>query len=135
MAKDELTQKQEAFCLAYVETGNASEAYRRSYDTSDDIKPETVWSEASRLLADPKVSARVQSLRGLARELTMVTVGSLTEELEAARQHAMKDEKGASAAVSAIMGKAKLHKLLDEEKQQAGVSVSVVIAAKDAAIL
>lgn len=135
MSKDGLTQKQEAFCLAYVETGNASEAYRRSYDTSEDIKPETVWSEASRLLADPKVSARVQSLRILARELTMVTVGSLTEELEAARQHAMKDDKGASAAVSAIMGKAKLHRLLEEEKQQTGVSVSVVIAAKDAAIL
>ncbi|TGR84532.1 hypothetical protein EN866_33245 [Mesorhizobium sp. M2D.F.Ca.ET.223.01.1.1] len=130
-----LTQKQEAFCLAYVETGNASEAYRRSYDVGEDTKPETIWPNASRLLADSKVSARVLELRSLARELTMVTVGSLTEELEAARQHAMKDEKGASAAVSAIMGKAKLHKLLDEERQQTGVSVSVVIAAKDAAIL
>ncbi|TIS17849.1 MAG: hypothetical protein E5X10_01890, partial [Mesorhizobium sp.] len=36
MAKDELTQKQEAFCLAYVETGNASEAYRRSCDVGED---------------------------------------------------------------------------------------------------
>lgn len=135
MAKDELTQKQEAFCLAYVETGNASEAYRRSCDVGEDTKPESIWQAASHMLADIKVQSRVRELRDLARELTMVTVGSLTEELEAARQLAMKDEKGASAAVSAIMGKAKLHKLLDEEKQQAGVSVSVVIAAKDAAIL
>jgi phage terminase small subunit len=135
LSKDNLTQKQEAFCLAYVETGNASEAYRRSYDVGEDTKPETIWPNASRLLADSKVSARVLELRSLARDMAMVTVGSLTEELEAARQHAMKDEKGASAAVSAIMGKAKLHRLLEEERQQTGVSVSVVIAAKDAAIL
>lgn len=31
-AKLELTPKQEAFALAYVETGNAAEAYRRAYD-------------------------------------------------------------------------------------------------------
>ncbi|SQE31532.1 Terminase small subunit [Mannheimia haemolytica] len=28
----ELTPKQEAFCLAYIETGNASEAYRQAYE-------------------------------------------------------------------------------------------------------
>lgn len=26
-----LTQRQEAFCLAFIKTGNASEAYRRAY--------------------------------------------------------------------------------------------------------
>ena len=35
-----LTPKQEAFCLAYMETGNASEAYRRAYD-ADNMKPAT----------------------------------------------------------------------------------------------
>lgn len=66
----------------------------------------------------------------------MVSVGTLTAELEEARVKAMAEGKGASAAVSAIMGKAKLHKLLDEEKAPgAGVSVSVVIAGRDASIL
>lgn len=132
----DLTAKQEAFALAYVETGNASEAYRRSYEVGADTKPETVWSEASRLLADPKVSSRVKELQQEARDLTMVSIGTLTQELEEARAHAMKDEKGASAAVSAIMGKAKLHKLLDEDKAGGvGVSVQVVIAGRDASIL
>jgi phage terminase small subunit len=135
LSKDELTQKQEAFCLAYVETGNASEAYRRSYDVADETKPETIWSEASRLVADPKVSARIMELRDRAREIALVSVGSLTDELEKARSHAMADPKGAAAAVSAIMGKAKLHKLLDDEKQSTGVHVSVTIESKDAAIL
>ncbi|AWC25607.1 Terminase small subunit [Aminobacter sp. MSH1] len=132
----DLTVKQEGFALAYVETGNASEAYRRSHDVGADTKPETVWSEASRLLANPKVSARVKELQQEARDLTMVSIGTLTQELEEARAHAMKDEKGASAAVSAIMGKAKLHKLLDEDKAGGvGVSVQVVIAGRDASIL
>lgn len=136
MAKEGLTPKQEAFCLAYVETGNASEAYRRSYDVAEDTKPETVWSEASRLVADPKVSARIMELQERAREIALVSIGSLTNELELARAHAMKDEKGASAAVSAIMGKAKLHKLLDDDKAAANaVAVTVVIGTRDAAIL
>ncbi|TGV15817.1 terminase [Mesorhizobium sp. M8A.F.Ca.ET.173.01.1.1] len=135
MSSEGLTQKQEAFCLAYVETGNASEAYRRSYDVSVDTKPETIWSEASRLVADPKVSARIVNLQEMAREIALVSVGSLTNELEKARSHAMADPKGAAAAVSAIMGKAKLHKLLDEEKAAAGVAVTVVIGTRDAAIL
>lgn len=130
-----LTAKQEAFCLAYVETGNASEAYRRSYEVGADTKPETVWNESSRLVRNPDVTARITELRDQARELMLVSVGSLTEELEQARIHAMKDDKGASAAVSAIMGKAKLHKLLDEEKGLSNLAVTVVIASADASVL
>lgn len=114
----DLTAKQEAFALAYVETGNASEAYRRSHDVGADTKPETVWSEASRLMASPKVAARVKELQEEARDLAMVSVGTLTTELEEARVKAMGDEKGASAAVSAIMGKAKLHGLLVDKVAQ-----------------
>ena len=36
-----LTPKQENFCLAYLETGNASEAYRRAYDVAN-MKPESI---------------------------------------------------------------------------------------------
>lgn len=132
---DSLTPKQEAFALAYVETGNASEAYRRAYDVGADTKPETIWPNASRTLADSKVTARVKELQDEARRLTLVSVGTLTQELEDARAHAMKDPKGAAAAVSAVMGKAKLHKLLDEDKSAAGVHVTVVIDQTDARIL
>lgn len=41
-------------------------------------------------------------------------------ELEEARLHALKDDKGASAAVSAIMGKAKLHGLLIDKGELTG---------------
>ncbi|WP_395448692.1 terminase small subunit [Aminobacter sp. UC22_36] len=116
----DLTAKQEAFALAYVETGNGSEAYRRAYEVRADTKPETIWSEASRLLANPTVAARVKELQQQARDLAMVSIGTLTGELELARVKAMGDEKGASAAVSAIMGKAKLHGLLVEKAEVTG---------------
>ena len=58
-----LTIKQENFCKYYVEIGgNASEAYRMAYDASN-MLPQTIWSAASRLLADHKVNARIEEIK------------------------------------------------------------------------
>lgn len=62
IASDTLTKKQESFCRYYVDTGYASEAYRMAYNT-ENMKPETIWSNASRLLADSKVAARVAEIQ------------------------------------------------------------------------
>lgn len=74
-----LTPKQEAFCQRYIETGNASEAYRRSYDAQN-MLPKTVWEEASRTLADPKVAARVMELQDELRARHGVTVDRVLRE-------------------------------------------------------
>ena len=103
-----LTIKQEAFARAYVETGNASEAYRRAYDSSK-MKPESVYESASRLLADVKIAARLAELREPIMQRHNVTVDSLVLELEEARRAALSaDTPQSSAAVAATMGKAKL---------------------------
>ncbi|WP_286293649.1 terminase small subunit [Methylomarinovum tepidoasis] len=57
-----LTPKQERFCLEYVKTGNASEAYRCAYD-ADRMKPEAVHVAACRLLEKAKVALRIDELR------------------------------------------------------------------------
>ena len=65
MASDKqkaLTPKQEAFARAYVETGNASEAYRRAYD-ADNMKPEVVKVKACELLKNGNVAVTVEALR------------------------------------------------------------------------
>lgn len=63
MSKQKLTFKQEKFCQYYVDTeGNASEAYRMSYDAAK-MKPESVWTEASILLKIPKVSQRIDEIK------------------------------------------------------------------------
>ena len=103
-----LTIKQEAFCQAYIETGNASEAYRTAY-AADKMKPESVNRKAKELLDNGKIAARVAELQGDIKQRHNVTVDSLLAELEEARQKALNAKTPqSSAAVAATMGKAKL---------------------------
>lgn len=101
-----LTPKQEAFCLVYIETGNASEAYRQSYSVQN-MKPETVNRNAKAQLDNSKIAARINALQERHQKRHNVTVDSLIAELEEARQIAIKEAQP-SAAVSATMGKAKI---------------------------
>ncbi len=103
-----LTTKQENFCQKYVETGNASEAYRRSYDASR-MKTESVHRKAKELMDNGNVAARIAELKQRAAVKHDVTVATLLRELEEARTIALSCETPqTSAAVSATMGKAKL---------------------------
>ncbi len=60
--KNKLTPKQEKFCNGYVETGNASEAYRNAYNCKN-MKPETVNRKAFELLNNGKITARIAELQ------------------------------------------------------------------------
>lgn len=59
--KDKLTPKQELFCQHYVDIGNASEAYRLAYNC-ENMKQATVWRNASAMLDNNKVAARIKEL-------------------------------------------------------------------------
>ena len=104
---ERLTEKQDAFALAFLETGNAAEAYRRAYDVSENAKSEWIYVEACQLLDNPKVALRLEQLQEQARKLAIFTVGNAIDEYEAARLMAMA-EKNPSAAVSAVTGKVRL---------------------------
>ena len=113
----DMTPKQEQFARLYVETGNASEAYRQAYN-ADNRKPETVTNEAYKLLQDPDISAMVDDLKAEARQRHAVTVGDLLSELEQARAAALAaPTPQSSAAVSATMGKAKMLGLLVDKAE------------------
>lgn len=58
-----LTARQAGFAQSVVDGMNQSDAYRVHYSTSNTL-PETVHENASRLMANPKVSARIEALRG-----------------------------------------------------------------------
>lgn len=65
-----LTEKQERFCRHYLDTdGNASEAYRMSYDTSK-MQPSTVHYSAWELMNNPKITQRIDELRADRRKAT-----------------------------------------------------------------
>lgn len=103
-----ITVKQEKFCQVFVETGNASEAYRASYST-DNMKNETINEEASRLRNNRKIATRIEEIRKEHRLRHNITIDDLLDELEENRQVALTaDTPQAGAAVSATMGKAKI---------------------------
>jgi phage terminase small subunit len=111
---DKLTPKQEAFALKYVECSNASEAYRHAYNVRPDTTPEAIWVNGCKSLAHAKVSQRVYELQQLAQERTLVTIESITRELEEARLLGKTTEQS-SAMTAASMGKAKVNGLLVEK--------------------
>jgi phage terminase small subunit len=57
-----LTGKQMRFCAYFVETGNASKAYRRVYNCARS-KPTTIRRSAHELLQNPNVTAMVEQLQ------------------------------------------------------------------------
>ena len=115
-----LTPKQEAFALAYVETGNASEAYRRAYNAGN-MKPAVIAVKASELLAHGNVSVRVKELQAAALDEHKITMSDILRELEEARVVALQQEKPQAAAmVAATMGKAKLLGMLTDKTELTG---------------
>ena len=101
-----LTPKQESFCQKFIELGNASEAYRQSYNC-ERMKTSTINSRAKDLRKDGPITARIGELQAEHKERHKLTVDDLVIELEEARKVA-KDEGAASAMVAATMGKAKI---------------------------
>ena len=77
--EDRLTAKQEKFCRKFVECGNASEAYRFAYDTKTK-RDETVWTAASRLLNDAKVTQRIEFLKSNLAESSGITALQIVRE-------------------------------------------------------
>ena len=115
-----LTPKQEAFALAYVETGNASEAYRRAYNAGN-MKPEVIANKTSALLKRGDVRVRVEMAQAKAVERHETTVDDILRELEEARALAAGGEKPQPAAmVAASMGKAKLLGMLTDKTEVTG---------------
>jgi len=115
-SKQALTLKQEKFVQAYIETGNASEAYRQAYDVSPTSKPNTVEKRACELLKNGKVAGRVAELQATHQQRHEITVDTLVAELEEARALAIKTE-APSAMVSATMGKGKLLGLIVDKSE------------------
>ena len=111
-----LTPKQEKFAQEYVALGNASEAYRRSYNVKPTTKDKSVHENASRLLNDVMVSSRVQQIKASIVQRHELTIDDILDELEEAREMG-KITQQSSSMVSASMGKAKLLGLIVDRKE------------------
>lgn len=106
---NQLTVKQEKFCKSYIETGNASEAYRQSYDCQK-MKGPTINRNAVALLDNTKIATRIGELQLKLQKKFEVTVESLSKELDEDRQLA-RSLGQPGAAISALNVKARIHGL------------------------
>lgn len=101
-----LTLKQENFCLAYIETGNASEAYRKAYN-AEKMKPETVTVKASELMANGNIAVRIKDLRAPVVEKAQITLEQHLNDLKRLRDLAESSEKY-GPAITAEMARGKV---------------------------
>lgn len=109
-----MTPKQADFVRWYFELGNASEAYKRAYNSH--AKPNTLHRKANDLLKHPVIKAEVIAMQEQARERNQVTIDNVVDELEEARQVA-KQSGNAAAMVSATLGKAKVLGLVVDKQE------------------
>nr|DAL72476.1 MAG TPA: Terminase small subunit [Caudoviricetes sp.] len=75
-----LTIKQENFCNYYIESGNASEAYRRAFSCGK-MKAESVNRKAVELLNNGKITARVEQLQSDLKSRSDITKEEAVKEL------------------------------------------------------
>lgn len=104
--------------MSYLETGNASEAYRINYN-AENMKPESINRMAKELMDNLKIASRIAELRQSHRQRHNITIDNLTNRLTVAEQLAIKTE-NPSAIVTAVMGIAKLHGLITNKQQVTG---------------
>ena len=119
-----LTPKQEGFCLSYIETGNATEAYRRNYSAKSMAEP-TINRKAKGLIDNGKIRARLEELRKPVREAAQVTLKSHLDDLKRLRDLAEADAKY-SAAVTAEMARGKVSGLYVDRVENVG-DINLVI--------
>lgn len=118
--------KHEQFCQVWLETGNKSEAYRKSHPNSLKWKDETVHNKAYALSKRGEVLARFDQLQEDTVKAHGITIESLLKELDEARGIALTAyTPQSSAAITATMSKAKLVGL-DVHKSEQTIKVEAV---------
>ena len=113
-----LTIKQENFCLAYIETGNASESYRGAY-SCEKMSDKTVNEASSRSLSDSKIAARIKELRAPVIEKAQITLEQHLRDLKTLRDKADSSEKY-GPAIQAEIARGKASGLYVEKTEVTG---------------
>ncbi len=84
-----LTIKQEAFCLEYAASGNATEAYKKAYGAKDD---NAAAANAARLIRNDKVQIRLQELAEKVAAPKIANIQEIQEFLTAVMRQEKKEE-------------------------------------------
>lgn len=74
-----LTPKQEKFCQEYLKSGNATQAYKKSYSTENSTD-KSINEQASILMSDRKISERIKHLASKLEQKNAITVARIADE-------------------------------------------------------
>jgi len=104
-----LTPKQERFAQEVAQGKSQADAYRASFNVKPTTKPETIQANASRLMADNMVSARVAELKAAVAERVVWTMADSLDVLSTIAKGVDKDAKpsdkvNAVKAINAMIG-------------------------------
>jgi len=124
---NDLTPKQDGFCLSYIETGNASESYRLNYNVSK-MSDAVLNNEASKLLNHHGITMRLEQIKQAHSVRHNITVDGITTMYKAVINDATANNQF-GPAVSAITGLAKLHGLLTDKVELTDNSIADRLAA------
>lgn len=123
-----LTAKQEKFVQNIIVGMTQADAYRNSYN-AEKMTDKQIWEEASKLMAKPKVSQRVQELRN---EMANESIMTAKERLEFLTKVIMGEEKDIKITLSgAVDAEADLNiklKAIDIMNKMQGEYVQKVVA-------
>lgn len=114
-----LSPKQERFCQLIAEGCNQADAYRGAYRAGN-MKQETIHQEASRLMANPNVAARVTAIRQPVIDELRYGLKEAMREAKEAFDVARDGQQG-GAMVAAATLRSKLNGLLIDRKEIAGI--------------
>lgn len=104
----ECDPKEEAFAQAYIENGgNGAEAYRTAYKPRATTKPDSIWTQASKVYARLQVRSRINELHQQLRRKSGRTLEGLLDEYDENRREALRTSQ-IGAANGATKGKAEL---------------------------
>ena len=120
-----LTANMEAFCVDLAKTGNASAAYRNTYDCSR-MKDASVSRKAAELIQNVKITARLAQLRSEVRKASGITLEEHMTSLKALR-NAAAQAKQFGPAVSAEMARGKVSGLYDSDNDTGEVPMPVKV--------
>lgn len=117
---EKLTGKQEAFAQAIADGKTQADAYRTAY-AAEKMADKTIWEKASALMADGKVSARVDELR---QALAQRMLWRREDSVEVLRKIAKEDpEAPHSSIVSAVKELNAMHGFNEPTKVDLGLQV------------
>ena len=96
-----LTAKQEQFAQSILEGKTQADAYRTAYDATA-MQDASVWTEASKLMRNPQVAARVETLKAEVEATRRVLLLDREETILARLEHEALTAKTDSARIRAL---------------------------------